>query len=221
MSLVKKHIVKAAAISVAAVFSAGAASAATVEFGPTGWTNEGGSTVGTDYLASIEDIAGGVSFSLALTADSVDTGDILLIGFEGVNLSAATLDNVVTSTGDAITAVCTNVSSCGGGGGGFTGGIFNSFTFDTLLRIGTSGSASGLNTSISFDALLAGLTSADFSAIGLRIQTVGTSPDGGGGSLKIWNDDPTTPAPVPLPAGGLLLLTGMGGMFVARRRKQR
>lgn len=202
----------------ALALSAMGSSAATVQFGPTGWVNQNGTASSATYVATLTDISGGVSFSVDLAAGSVNTGDILLIGFGGPTLTSATFANVATNTGDGITNTCFNASSCGGGGG-FTGGSFNSYTFGTLVRIGTNGSASGLNTSVAFDIDLAGLTAADFTTLGLRVQTVGASPDGGGGSLKLRNDDPTTVSTVPVPAAGVLLIGALGGLGLLRRRK--
>lgn len=203
------------------------ASADTVSFGPTGWLDQNSDTVGTDWNVSITDIAGGVSFSSSLVAGSSDTGDILMIGLEGTSLAGASYTNVATNTGDGVTNVCPNTNSCGGGGG-FNGGIYggqNGFEFDTVVRIGTNGSSSGLNTVVSFDIILGGLKAADFTHVGLRLQTVGTNPGGGGGSLQIINDPApngvTGPLPpVPLPAGMLLLLGGLGGFGALRMRRR-
>jgi hypothetical protein len=89
--------------------------------------------------------------------------------------------------------------------------VFSSFTFDTVLQFGTTGFSSGLNKTISFDMTKSGLSTALFSNVGLRIQTVGTSTSGGDGSLKIYNDDPSV---VPLPGSRLAAARG-------RRRPRR
>jgi len=204
----------AAALTGAIVTAGSTATAATVTFDGPGFVNQGGTTFDV-FDITLTDITGGVKLTLAPSPGASITGDTLLIGLEGVALGAGDFANVSTSTSDGITNVCNNVSSCGPGGG-FTGGSFNSFTFDTLVRIGNQGSSSGLNTMVMFDMLAAGLDTGDFSAVGIRIQSV--SGAGNTTSLKLINDTPTT---VPLPAAGFLLLGALGGLGFAARRRRR
>lgn len=204
----------AAAATVAAIAISSNASAATVTFGPTDWLDQGNNSVGADFLVTISDISGGVSFDLSLAPGSVDTGDVLYIGFEGVgSIPVGSFSNLSTNTGDGITDVCYDTTKCGSAQG-FQGGFFNSFTFDTIVQIGDQGSSSGLNTDVSFD--IAGVTAADFLLLGLRVQSVGSAPNGGDGSLKIYSE----PSAIPLPAPALLLFGALGGLgYVGRRRK--
>lgn len=199
----------------AMVMAGSTATAATVTFDGSGFVNQGGTPFDV-FDITLTDITGGVKLTLSPSAGASITGDTLLIGLEGATLGLGNFSNVSTNTGDGITAVCNNVSTCGGGGGGFTGGSFNSFTFDTVVRIGTNGSASGLNTMVMFDMLAAGLDVGDFSAVGIRIQTV--SGAGGTTSLKLINRTPTT---IPLPAAGLLLLGALGGLGMTGWRRRR
>lgn len=231
MTTVLGRFVRATALSAAATLGlAVAASAATVNFGPTDWTNQDGNSVGTDWNFSISDISGGVNVAVSLTSGSTDTGDILLVGLEGVNLTGSAFGNTVSSTGDGITDLCLNANTCGGGGG-FNGGIFagqNPFVFDAAVRIGDQGSSNGLNTSVSFDIIGSGFSAGDFTAVGLRLQSVGSAPSGGGGSLQLINTTITTgtppppppPSPVPLPAGIWLMLAGLGGLGAVRLRRR-
>ncbi len=68
----------------------------------------------------------------------------------------------------------------------------------------------------------AGVAGAVFTFAGIfdQIMIVDTSPMGGG-SVNGFDVDAVgvTPAPIPLPAGGLLLVTALGGLALARRRK--
>ncbi len=213
----------AAASLAAAIVAMGSTATANVTFGPSGWVDEGGNTIADPaFIASINDIAGGVSFSTTLSPESTQLGDILLIGLKGFAFTAdmfPALGTAVSNTADTITAICVGVvSDCGGPtpGGGFTGGLFQNFAFDAVIKIGAPGTASGFNTDISFNILAAGLTSLDFTHVGLRLHGVGVPPDDEG-SLKIINDKPSV---IPLPAAGWMLLMGIGGLAAARRMKK-
>lgn len=202
---------------------ASAASAATVNFAASGFTDQDGNGVDTAFSAVVSDLAPNtVSFGLSLNTGSLETGDILSIGFgleQGSVFSASTtFTNVTTNTGDGITAICLD-TSCSGKDFGFKGGLFKNFSFGAAVQIGDNGSSSGLNTLISFDITDADLTALAFSAIGLRIQTVGPAPVGGGGSLKLINQTPITP--MPLPAAGWMLLAALFGMFGFKRMQRR
>ena len=213
----------AAALMAGGLIIGGAASAATVTFAAGSFVDETGTTKSI-FDVVITDISGGVN--VAVTQHSnLANGDVLLIGLEGPNLAGATFDAKGTAT---IAQTCINreVNDCGGGGGGFNGGAFNldkAFGsvygfFDTILRIGTTGGSGGggFNNNFNIDITgVIGLAAMNFEAVGLRIQsTTGVNAT----SLKIYSDDPTTP--IPVPAGGLLLLTALAGAgVVARRRK--
>ena len=209
---------KIASAILAAGFAAvvgSAASAAVVEFDSADFVDQEGNPYDV-FDATLTDIAGGVTFSALLDPMTIVSGDVYLIGFEGATFALGAITNVNTNTGDAVTAVCNGVTACNGGNG-FTGGVFNTFTFDTIVQIGSSGSSSGLNTAISFD--IAGVSAADIDILGFRLQTVtGAGVDADGKpitSLKILNDDPQV---IPLPAAGFLLLGGLGGLAMLRKK---
>ncbi len=198
----------------AGVLLSGAASAATITFSGGSFVDQDGTTSNI-FDVTLMDVAGGVSVDIARSGAA--NGDIYLIGFEGVNFAATDISAFSSNTTDTVAAVCHNVKVCSGGvGTGFNGGSFNSFTFDTLVQIGDTGSSSGLNNDLSFN--IAGIMTSDISALGFRVQTV--SGVGSATSLKIINDDPTTPpvSDVPLPASVMLLLGGLGGLVAMRKR---
>ena len=94
--------------------------------------------------------------------------------------------------------------------------------FDFAIGYPQQGNANRLDSSefptLAFSIAAAGTALSDFTAIGLRFQGV-TFADGSEGSDKLFDDDPV--APVPLPAAGWMLLAGLGGLGVARRRRRR
>ncbi|MEX2316147.1 MAG: hypothetical protein WD669_03280 [Pirellulales bacterium] len=146
-----------------------------------------------------------------------NTGDLF-----GVFLEFSPHPSLSTSTsfvGADITAVALN-SISGTGGNNLNGtiaGLVPGGTFDAALTLGSSGSSSGLLTTSSFTlddnggAILLG----HIVGIGVRAQTVGLPPDGGGGSSKLYGIDGVTtiedPPAMPEPASALiwLLLTAV------------
>ena len=224
----------AAAVMAGGFAFGSAASAATVTFAAGSFVDQGGATRSI-FDVVITDISGGVNVAVTQHSSSAD-GDVLLLGLEGPNLAGATFTmHPDPQTGDQITAICTSgtVTGCGGSqGGDFTGGAFDAPNngqpggafyqaygfFDTILRIGRQGVVGGnFNNGFDIDITgILGLMATDFTVVGIRAQEtsgVGTN------SLKIYNDDPNMP-PIPLPAGGLLLLTALAGAgLVGRRRK--
>lgn len=214
---------------------AGATNAASVTFAGNTFVNQNG--VAADlFEVTISDIAGGVNVDVALSSTTTGNGDTLLLGLEGVSLAGATYTYYPDpDTGDEVTAFCTTglVATCTApgntGGGGFTGGAFqtngsgsfyNAYGhFDTLFRIGRQGTTSGLNNGFSIDIFKAGISAMNFTVVGFRVQGVSGADlptDPTDGSLKIYSDDPSV---IPLPAAGWLLLGGLGGLAALKRRR--
>ncbi len=216
-----------AAITIALATSA---SASVLTFGPGGTTyNEDGQI---PYTVRIDDnTAGKFTVQVSTNAGSGDdTGDILGFGFDTSLTGLSSFDLLSSSTGEGITGLYADASSCGSGCN-FNGTSVVADPFDYILRIGDQGSSNGLLTDFAFTiATDQALTATSFTRVGFRTQSVGLFPDGGNGSAKDVNGNPVftpgTPggeepgaSPVPLPAAAWMLLAGIGGLFgMARRR---
>ncbi|WP_424964607.1 VPLPA-CTERM sorting domain-containing protein [Dinoroseobacter sp. S375] len=216
------------AIATALGLSAGIAQATTVEFASPGWTyNNPGANEQVDWRVSVnDDTAGILSFDVSIDAGSSATGDILGFAFDlaDAGLTQSDISNFTSSTGEGITGFFTDSTSCGNGGCNWNGAT--SDDFDYILRVGAQGSANGSITSLSFDLDVSDtfmLSTSTLTRVGIRSQSLGAAPNGGGGSSKDINTVPNelvATTPIPLPAGAWLLLTAMGGLGVARLRKR-
>ncbi|WP_424969073.1 VPLPA-CTERM sorting domain-containing protein [Dinoroseobacter sp. S76] len=216
------------AVAAALGLSAGIAQATTVEFSSPGWTyNNAGASEQADWRVSVnDDTAGILSFDISIDAGSSATGDILGFAFDLADpgLMQSDISNFTSSTGEGITGFFTDSTSCGAGGCNFNGAT--SDDFDYIVRVGNQGSSGGSVTSLSFDLDVSDtfmLSASTLTRVGIRSQSLGAAPSGGGGSSKDIHTSPNelvATAPIPLPAGAWLLLTAIGGLGVARYRKR-
>src|SRR5215216_1867577 len=87
-------------------------------------------------------------------------------------------------------------------------------TFDQIVRIGHQGTAGGLITATTFTIATHGQTldASTFTMVGIRAQSVGLGPNGGGGSAKDTSSTRTLIAAVPEPSSTLLLALALGSM---------
>jgi hypothetical protein len=218
---VKMNIIRTVLAATTFAAMSSVASAATLTFGPTGWDyNEAGQV---PWVVSIDDNTAGewnVSLSIA-SGPGTDTGAILGFGFDTslVGLTAASFALVSANTVEVITGTFQNAVACGGGCN-FNGATNDAF--DWIIRLGKSGTSDGLLNDIVFKIFTAETLALDsFTRVGIRAQGVGAGPNGGTGSAKDIHDDPDfdTPATVPLPAAGWLMLAGLGGIAAFARRR--
>ncbi|GGE28448.1 hypothetical protein GCM10011360_15790 [Primorskyibacter flagellatus] len=204
------HIgLKAAAVAAALVLGGASAQAATVTIGNYTW-NENDKGAYVSPVVTIMDTATGVDISVGLTGTT--TG----------KLSAFYFDVAGTPTvGIASPFVLkTNTNDVGGG---------NPMNGDMDYLTPGNQSAGNFDFGVAFNKVLVtptaysfsltGLTAADFERVGLRFKdvTMGAFTDE---SNKIIGYPVSTPA-VPLPAGGVLLVTALGAAVVARRKSRR
>lgn len=219
------------------------AQAATVTFASPDWVyNNTDASEQANWLVEIDDlVANQWTFNISIAAPTTAVGDVLAFGFDSAltGLTFSSISNVSTSTGetllDPIYGNGTNSQTSCGMGCNFNGvtdpGTNSALAFDYILKFGGQGSNNGLITSATFQIASAGLTlnSASFTQVGLRIQTLGTPPDGGGGSAKDYNSTPiftpsggTVPVdPVPLPAALWFIITALGSVGLLGWRKQK
>lgn len=188
-------------------------SAATLTFGSYATTTDNTGAFPTPLVTVNDDTAGLISFSISSS------------GASG-NLSGAFFDisGVMLSVGDILNEFV-SLAGFGTFTGNIGGGVVmngtysdpsatNNPTFDFGLRIAqTNVSATPFTFQIS--STLLALT--DIERIGLRFQTV-SGANVTQSSAKVIGT-PEGPSVVPIPAAGLMLLTALGGLAFARRRK--
>ncbi len=224
-----KSVLAAGTIAGAAVaFTAAGASAATVTF--TDWTSTNAQQLHPKLTVS--EIAGGFEISSELLAPELGTLVALFFDF-GTGWTDAAL------SGLSMISLAPDIS---------VGNLF-SYVFETGIGATPKGAACGNDGNLNGLALPAFegvacykstgpvwpsrgvnpvviqildpdsvLTLASFEGVGLRYKE--SNNGGTGSSDKLFSATPDVPAPVPLPAGGLLLLAALGGLGIAARRRK-
>lgn len=161
-------------------------------------------------------------FTVKVRVDPTSTviGDILGIGFDVAPTYKALL-SASDIAGTQVTGIFQNTRSCG------QGCNFNGITsdiFDWIVRIGQQGNTGGLITATTFTIATHGQTldTNTFTTVGIRAQSVGPGPNGGGGSAKDISSTRTLITAVPEPSSTLLLALALGSMcsFGWRRSKR-
>jgi hypothetical protein len=160
-------------------------------------------------------------FTVKVRVDPTSTviGDILGLGFN----VAPTYKALLTASdiaGTQVTGIFQNTGSCG------QGCNFNGVTpdtFDRIVRIGHQGTAGGLITATEFTIATHGQTldTSTFTMVGIRAQSVGSEPNGGGGSAKDTSSTRTLIAAVPEPSSTLLLALALGSLCAFGVRRSR
>ncbi|PZX19747.1 putative secreted protein [Palleronia aestuarii] len=174
-------------------------------------------------VISDEKVAGQITFDITIDTTNGPTADLAGFAFNSA-LTGLTSDDIIGTSITNFTASTDTVrkDKCEGkqsGGCNFAG---SGSTFDYLFGFGKAGAAGGNVTELSFGITTgATLAQAMFDTIGIRTQNT----NGTDGSTKDVGtvgeiDEIVDVAPVPLPAGGLLLVTGLGA-FAAMRRGRR
>ena len=123
-------------------------------------------------------------FTVKVRVDPTSTviGDILGLGFNVAPTYKALL-TVSDIAGTQVTGIFQNTGSCG------QGCNFNRVTpdtFDRIVRIGHQGTAGGLITATEFTIAAHGQTldTSTFTMVGIRAQSVGPEPNGGGEAVR-------------------------------------
>lgn len=186
-----------------------AASAATVSFDDFATTTSTNYTTPAASVQVDDDADGFLTFSIS----SSGVSGLLRGVFFNVGGISVSLDDILNPSA-VIRGFANNSGDVGGGiglGGKYTDGSSNPI-FDFGLRIsGTDVSTNAFSFQIS-DALL-GLD--DVTGVGLRFALVDRENPR---SAKLISVSDEQPAPIPLPAGGALLLTALAGLALAKRR---
>lgn len=171
----------------------------------------------------IDDAASPGKFRFSLST-LIGTADFLGLAFNfggtsiaqaNISLVSATLANdTPTTPGLVLFGNNTGSQNVCGNGCNFNGSG-SATLFDYIIRIGENGGGSKYVKTVVFDIMTAGsLATNPFSGFAIRAQ----STTGPSSSIKT---NLTPPAPVPLPAAGVLLLGALGGLgFMGRRRRK-
>jgi hypothetical protein len=191
----------AASAAIVLALGAASASAATVTYS----SLVTGQDLGSGVQATLTYTQNGtdVDFSLTNTLNSLATAFIGAIGFTYSGIIPTGFTNLVGS--QAVVASLGTQSLSGGGLSIDFGAQFNKANGPGRLVNGET----ALFSIINVDASLF-----DFSALKTAIHAQGLAD---GGSTKYTSG---VPSPVPLPAAGLLMLAGLGGLTALRRRKK-
>ncbi|MEW9920309.1 VPLPA-CTERM sorting domain-containing protein [Marimonas sp. MJW-29] len=210
-----KGLVLAALAMAGSFLCASVASAATLSF--TLDDQQGAVSMRTDVV--ITDIVGGVNMAFAINDPSrtpPNDGDVIAVYFNLLppfTYSDLTIANIGPVTGSA-----GNTSNIQGGNIGQT--------FNVGVAIGTTGEGSGdvyaafdfdvLGSASGVDLTIAAFFNQTFAARGGSIglgedsaKQFGTAGSGGDGQT-----------PIPLPAAGWMLISGLAGLFALRRRRK-
>ena len=215
-------------LSLAASFvlcSFGAAQASAISFNTFTYNDKPNSVTPT---VSIEDTAGGVKVTVGLAPSSSFVGTLTGMFFDFADGVFASFDAVTGSAAKlAFEAATLNTNNAGNGANlngdidDQTAGNQSSGNFDVALRLNK---LSVSPTAATFK-LLGTFSAEDFTRVGLRFQEVGAGGLGNGSNKIVGTpgggDTPPPPtSPVPLPAGGLLLLTGLGALGLRRHMRK-
>jgi hypothetical protein len=186
------------------------------------YTLETPENYGDDLIRVIVDVdnntAGVLTFNVAISpnASLPNTGDLFGLFLEFLPHPTLTSADFV---GADITDVDFNTINAGGGNNlnGDIAGLVPGGTFDAAITFGSSGASGGLitSTSLTLDDLGGTLLLSHLVGVGVRAQTVGLPPDGGGGSSKLYTEDFSVPVildPVP-EAATIAMWLGLAGVF--------
>lgn len=201
------------------------ANAASLSFSASDGTRSS-TPVNVDIFA--KDVDDGVEVTLKVN-DSNNIGDLLAVYFNfGGTFNHNTL-KASNVTGQDVTKVAFNTNNIVGGNIGQR--------FEMAVQFGTVGAAGGLLTSTTFKIAQAGLTVQEFlnQTFAVRLQAVGSGPNGGGGSAKQYGVAPTafdpekpptvvpptgTAVPEPMTILGSLAALGAGYSVKRKQAKQ-
>ncbi len=176
-------------------------------------------------------IAAVAAMTLGLTAATADAAVLYATSADAYNEGAGIVDPVRRNTANALGAVDGKFLSLGLGGDatfsfgqkfGSPAAVFEVTLGSVRSHIETAdvfGIIGGIETLIGQVTNAIGGGSFAFTGLFTQIKFVDTSPIGGG-STDGFDIDAIKVSSVPLPAGGLLLLSGLGGIAALRRRRK-
>ncbi|MEQ3710187.1 hypothetical protein [Tateyamaria sp.] len=198
----------------AVVSMAAASQAATLTFGPTGWTDQAGDDRDTEWTVIVSDVGVGAGYDYRVSASysgGTNTGDIggVALAVDGALTGVTTnLVSAIAVGGTDITHLinlgqCLGEINCGGGAN-FSGGgnpltnPFNTLGMDFTAETGSGSSEGVIQTlifDVNFDPDVGPLSASLFPAVALRLQTFGTAPDDGDDSAKLFATGGTLQCP--------------------------